>query len=181
MIGCFLVWASKVSVWPNLVLLLDSTVLLCPLRVQTKCTSAHSQAIEQRMFLLSVSFKRVLLPRHHKTLEGWLVGWCLAMSSSLTTIPQSGWFLHWNCPGRQTLLLSWRFHWSVVHPELLVLVGFVESWQGWILSVVLSLTLENRSWSSQTNLPRIWTVRADQVTGRDHSWTDQGWSCGGCS
>ena len=52
---------------------------------------------------------------------------------------------------------------------------------GWTRSVVLSLTLENRSWSPQTDLPRIWTARPDRVANRDHSWTDQGWSCGGCS
>ena len=157
MIGCFLVWASKVSVWPNLVLLLDGTVSLCPLRVQTKCMSALSQAVEQRMFLLSISFERVLLLWCHRTLEGWLAGWCLAMSSSLTTIPQSGWYLHWSYLGWQTLLLSWKSHWSVVHPELLVPVGFWELWQGWTLSLVVSLTLESRSWSPQTDLLRIWT------------------------
>ena len=66
---------------------------------------------------------RVLLLLRHRTLGGWLAGWCLAKSSSLTTIPQSGWCLHWSCPDQQTLLLSWKSHWAVMNPGLLVLVG----------------------------------------------------------
>ena len=178
MIRCFLVWVSKASILPSLVLLLDGTALLCPLRVQSMCRLSLSQAVEQRRFPLSVSFRKVRLLWHHRTLKGWSAGWCSARFSSLITISRSGWSLHWSCPGQRTLLLSWRSHWSVVHPDLLVLA--LLQW-GQILSVALSLTLENRSWSRWTDLPRIWTVHQDWFANRGHLWTDQGWSCGSCS